>query len=414
MRHPMRHAIALALSSSLSLALLAAICHAPRARAAPDSSALINEALDQPVVLKLNTVLPKAAAAIADKTGVKVDVDPAVWDLLPWGEQTNIEVNLDKQTLRAGLEAVAKRLGLVMVLKAQAVELQPMPALRRLGRRATDKELDALYLLSTTPLDNLQPAQKEKLKVDELVEAVDAKLQQVRPDLAVEFRRRDMLKADQALAVARNATLADALETLSRETPATWYPWGRSIVVLPREMQIRNNQLGRPIDTRFDGVDISQVLVELEQASGVPFEIEPGAVQRIPPESRRVTLILSPGTVQQALEAISGYTGLDYVVKGDGIYIWNQSAGTATSATDPAVGMIQLDNGVQVMLRRSQLPADVQEYIDYRKNKAIANLRQMMQEEGFKPTTQPSSQPTAAQKSEAPASPRTPRQSNAR
>jgi hypothetical protein len=244
-----------------------------------------------------------------------------------------------------------------MVLKPQAIELQPMPALRRLGRRATDKELDALYLLSTTPLDNLPAKDKEKTRVDALVEAVDAKLQQVRPELAVEFRRRDLVKTDQAVFVARNATIADALEALSRETSATWYPWGRSIVVLPRETQIRNNQLGRPIDTRFDGVDISQVLVELEQASGVPFEIEPGAIQRIPPESRRVTLILNPATVQQALEAISGFTGLDYVVKGDGIYIWNQSAGIAsTSATDPAVGMIQLDNGVQVMLRRSQLP----------------------------------------------------------
>jgi hypothetical protein len=386
------------------------------ARAAPDSSALINEALDQPVVLKLNTALPKAIAAIADQTGVKVDVDPATWDLLPWGEQTNIEVNLDKQTLRAGLEAVARRLGLVMVLKAQAVELQPMPALRRLGRRATDKELDALYLLTTTPLDNLPPAEKEKAKVEEVVGAVDAKLQQVRPDLAVEFRRRDLIKADQPVFVPRNATLADALEALSRETAATWYPWGRSIVVLPREMQIRNNQLGRTVYTRFDGVDISQVLVELEQASGVPFEIEAGAVQRIPPESRRVSLILNPGTVQQALEAVSGYTGLDYVVKGDGIYVWNQSAGgPGGAAADPAVGMIQLDNGVQVMLRRSQLPADVQEYIDYRKNKAIANLRQMMQEEGFKPTTQPSSQPSTPPKGEAPsAPPRTPRQSNAR
>jgi hypothetical protein len=383
----MRHPIALALVFSSAVMLLAA----GRCGAAPDSSALINEALDQPVVLKLNTVLPKAVGAIADKTGVKVDVDPAVWDLLPWGEQTNIEVNLNEQTLRAGLEAVAGRLGLVMVLKPQAIELQPMPALRRLGRRATDKELDALYLLSTTPLDNLPAKDKEKTRVDALVEAVDAKLQQVRPELAVEFRRRDLVKTDQAVFVARNATIADALEALSRETSATWYPWGRSIVVLPRETQIRNNQLGRPIDTRFDGVDISQVLVELEQASGVPFEIEPGAIQRIPPESRRVTLILNPATVQQALEAISGFTGLDYVVKGDGIYIWNQSAGIAsTSATDPAVGMIQLDNGVQVMLRRSQLPPDVQEYIDFRKNKAIANLRQMMQEEGFKPTTQPS------------------------
>ena len=369
--------------------------YVPRAGGAPDSSALINEALDQPVILELNTVLPKAVSTITDKTGVKVTVDPAVWDLLPWGEQTNIQVNFDKQTLRAGLEAVAGRLGLTMVLKAQAVELQPLPALRRLGRRATDREIEALYLLSTTPLDNLPAGAKEKVTVDQLVEAVDGKLQQVRPELAVEFRRRDLIKSDQAVVVARNASMADALETLSRETSATWYPWGRSIVVLPRETQIRNNQLGRPIEIRFDGVDISQVLVELEQASGIPFEIEAGAVQRIPPESRRVTLILNPATVQQALEAISGFTGLDYVVKGDGIYIWNQSAGVGASSTDPAIGMIQLDNGVQVMLRRSHLPPDVQEYIDHRKNKAIANLRQMMKEEGFNPTTQPSTAPAA-------------------
>jgi hypothetical protein len=373
-----------------SAALLAAPASAP---AAPDSSALINEALDQPVILKLNTVLPKAISTIADQTGVKVDVDPAVWDLLPWGEQTNIEVNLDKQTLRKGLEAVAQRLGLVMVLNAQAVELQPMPPLRRLGRRATDKELEALYLLSTTPLDNLPG--RDKATVEQIVEAVDAKLQQVKPELAVEFRRRDLVKPDQPVSVARNATMADALEALSREAAITWYPWGRSIVVLPREMQIRNNQLSRPIDVRFNRVDVAQVLVELEQASGVPFEIEAGAVQRVPPESRVIDMVLSNVSVQQALEAVSGVTGLDYVVKGEGIYIWNQSAGVgATSATDPAVGLIQLDNGMQVMLRRSQLPPDIQEYIDHRKAKAIANLREMMKEEGFKPTTQPTTAAT--------------------
>jgi hypothetical protein len=386
----MRHPIVL-------VAALSFLCTIARA-AGPDSSALINEALDQPVVLKLDTVLPKAVTTIADKTGVKVSVDPAVWDLLPWGEQTNINVTFDKQTLRAGLEAVATRLGLDMVLKGQSVELRPMPALRRLGRRATDKEIDALYLLATTPLDNLPGGAKDKVTVDQVVEAVDAKLQQVRPELAVEFRRRDMVKPEQQVSLARNASMADALETVSRETSATWYPWGRSIVVLPHETQVRNNQLGRSIELRFDGVDISQVLVELEQASGVPFEIEAGAVQRIPPESRRVTLILNPATVQQAMEAISGFTGLDYVVKGEGLYIWNQSGGVGASSVDPAVGMIQLNNGVQVMLRRSQLPPDVQEYIDYRKNKAIANLREMMKDEGFKPTTQPTSATAPATK----------------
>jgi hypothetical protein len=57
---------------------------------------------------------------------------------------------------------------------------------------------------------------------------------------------------------------------------------------------------------------------------------------------------------------------------------------------------------MQVMLRRSALPPDVQEYIEHRKAKAIANLREMIKEEGFKPTTQPAAQPatpaTGAQK----------------
>ena len=387
MRHPTVLVPALALAAML----------APAAAAAPDSSALLNEALDQPVVLKLNTVLPKATAAIADQTGVKVEIDPAVWDLLPWGEQTNIQVNLDKQTLRAGLEAVAQRLGLVLSVEAQAVKLRPMPPLRRLGRRATERELEALYLLSTTPLDNLAGKDKpagapaEKPTVDQLVEAVDAKLQQVKPDLAVEFRRRDQLKTDQPIFLARNATMYDALEALSRETAATWYPWGRSIVVLPREMQVRNNQLSKPIDIRFDRVDVAQVLVELEQAAGVPFEIEAGAVQRVAPESRNISMILYNVTVQQALEAVSGVTGLDYAVKGEGLYIWNQSSGVGAtvSPADPTVGMIQLDNGLQMTVRRSHLPPDVREYIDHRLNKAIANIREMMKEEGFKPTTQP-------------------------
>ena len=397
MRHPI---VAVLASSVLALSVLSAL----RTSAAPDSSALINEALDQPVDLKLNTVLPKAMSTIADQTGVKVVADPSVWDVLPWGEQTNIQVNLTNQTLRNGLEAVAGRLGLVLVTKAQAVELQPMPALRRLGRRATEKELEALFHLGSTPLNEGAGAKDTKLTVAQLVDVVDARLAATKPEFAIEFRRRDLIPAEQSVFVARNATIAAALEALSRETSATWYPWGKSIVVLPREMQVRTIQLGKTLDVRFTDTDISQVLLELEQASGVEFEIEAGAVQRVPPESRKVSLILTNATVQQALEAISGITGLDYVVKGAGLYIWNQSAGVGAGggSADPAVGMIQLDNGMQVMVRRSHLPPDVREYVDHRMQRAINGLREMMKEEGFKPTTQPATEP-ATQAAKTPA-----------
>jgi hypothetical protein len=288
---------------------VAALLMKPADSRAQDAGALINEALDQPVKLTLDTVLPKAMATIGDKTGVRIEADPAVWDLLPWGEQTNIKAKIENQTLRAALDAMAQRLGLVTVLKAQAVELQPMPALRRLGRRATDVELEALDLLSRT---QLALKNNEKPTVEQLVEAVDARLQEVKPDFAVEFRRRDALPLTQPVPVSRNATVAEALEALARETNATWYPWGRSIVVLPREMQVRNNQLGRTVSIRYTGVDIAQVLLELSKASGVPFEIEAGAIQRIPADSRNVSLILDNATVAEALETISGFTGLDW------------------------------------------------------------------------------------------------------
>src|SRR3954471_13569064 len=83
-------------SSFVVLCLSASI-----ASAAPrndDSSALINEALDKPVKLQINTELPKAMQAIADKTGVRLKADPMVWDLLPWGEQTRVTATIENQT----------------------------------------------------------------------------------------------------------------------------------------------------------------------------------------------------------------------------------------------------------------------------------------------------------------------------
>lgn len=361
------------------------------ALAAPDMTALINEALDQPVKLELDTVLPKAMAIIGEKTSVTISADPAVWDLLPWGEQTNIKARIENQTLRAALDAMARRLGLVAVLRAQSVELQPMPALRRLGRRATDTELELLDLLARTPLGLAD----EKPTIEKLVDAVDEKLQQVKPEFAVEFRRRDVIDVARPVFVARNATVGEALESLARETNATWYPWGKSVVVLPREAQVRNNQLGRTVNIRYQGVDIAQVLLELKNVSGVEFEIEPGAIQRIPAESRNVSLMLDNFTVADALETICGFTGLDWVVKGEGVYIWNASAGVAGggAAQDPVIGMIQLDNGMQLMIRRSTLPPDVREYIDQRVGREINKIREMMKDEGFKPSTMPATQP---------------------
>ena len=63
--------------------------------------------------------------------------------------------------------------------------------------------------------------------------------------------------------------------------------------------------MNKTISTRYNGVDVAQVLMELSRYAGVPFNVEPGALQRIPPEFRTVRLILENATIQQILENLA-------------------------------------------------------------------------------------------------------------
>lgn len=362
---------------------------------AQNLSALMNEALDKQVgKLELSGSLPKVMRDIGEQTGVRIEAQRAVWDLLPWGEQTPLTARIENQTLREALAGITQKLGLRFELKDQYVELQPLPALRRLGRRATVNELKALDVLVGTPAG----LNTDRPTVKQLVDAVDAKLQAIDAELAaakkqplglaVEYRMADDVIQEQVVFVSRTASLADALESLAANTRATWYPWGKSIVILGKEEQIRN-QLSKTVTVRYSGVDISQVLSELSQAAGVDFTIQPGAVQQIPPDFRKINLLLDNATVRQALENISGFTGLGYAVNEKGVYLWNQTADRpVTGSSDPIIGQVDLQ-GVQVFIRTSQVPPDVRDYMKYKAQQHIEQLRSKMKEEGFKPATQP-------------------------
>ena len=390
MRHPRP-------AAAVAAALLFTFVVASAFRAsAQDSSALINEALDKPVEVELDTTLPQALQEIKDKTGVPIELAPGVLDLLPWGEQTRIQVKIANQTLRNALAAIARRLGLVYVLTPEAVELRPTPALQRLGRRATVEELQALDLLASHPLGlaNARPT------LEELLEAVDQKLMDLKSEYAIEFRPGAAGRKTQAVAVPRNATLADAMDAIAKESALAWGPWGRSVLVKPKEAWVRD-QLEKSLTRRFEAVDVGQVLSELSEYAGVDFEIEPGAVQRIPPQARTVNLLLQNRSVGQALQDIAGFTGLSHTVREDGVYIWNASQGGPAGAgggQDPVIAILPLpESGMEIMLRQSQVPDDVRQYIRHRFGKEIAKLRETMKEEGFVPTTQPATAPAEAE-----------------
>ena len=360
----------------------------PRFSFAQNTSALINEQLDKLASLDLNGVLPQVIQSIQHDTGVPIEVAPAVYDLLPWGDQTNITAKIENQTLRQAFDAITRKLGLAYELKDEFVELEPVPALVRLGRRATVQELQALDLLAANPL-NLS---SDRTTVHALIDSLDQRLVDLKSPFAIENRPGDTVVQDQTIFVPRNATLMDGLEALVKQTRATWYPWGKSIVIVPKEEQI-HNQLEKTITVHYPGTDVSQVLTELSQKADVPFEIEPGAIQRIVPEFRKIRLDLYDASITKALEAIAGFTGLGYVVNDKGVYIWNQSNSPATAARDPVIGLLQLDNGMQILVPKSEVPEDMQEYLKSRTQRELDKIRQMMKDEQFKPTSQPTTKP---------------------
>jgi hypothetical protein len=381
-----------------SLILLATVAVTARAQSS-DSSALINQALDKQYRLELPTHTPlgRVMERITADTGVPIRIDPAVFELLPWGTDSSVKVEIRNQTLRQALSAMTQKFALTWAVGEQEVEIRPSPALRRLDRRATLDELAVLDLLASTPagLDTDRPT------VDALLSAVDARLEAAKSPFAVENRGFDGERGATTVPVARNATLAEALESLHEATGATWYPWGKTVLIEPKQSQVRR-QLQKRISVRYDGEELSQVLLELSERSGVPFQIEPGAVQRVNPEYRRLRgLILDNVPVQQALETISGVTGLGYVVNERGVYLWNQNpnpataggAGTAAAPREPAAGLLTLDNGMQVIIPQSQVPEDLRDYLKAQTTKKFENIRQQMKEEGFKPAA-PATQPT--------------------
>jgi hypothetical protein len=208
-------------------------------------------------------------------------------------------------------------------LQEQSIQLRPIPALARLGRRCTVEELQSLDYLSRTEF------QSDQLNwtADKLLTAIDSQL--AKSPYAIENRAFDP-QDETPVNISRHTTLADALEEISMQTHATWYPWGHSIVVLKKSDQIRM-QLAKRITLRTDGQDVSDVLLQLSQHSGLTFQIQPGAIQKISSQFRTIRLTLDNATLEQAMESICGFTGLGYVVTDQGVYIWNAAPSAPTT-----------------------------------------------------------------------------------
>ena len=376
MKHPARRAPTIVLLLAAS-ALSASAVAAPR----ESTSALIGEQLDKLVKLQLdNTPLPQVLTTIEKQTGVPVGVSDDVYATLPWGTHTPITATVEGLSLRDALAAISGKLGLRFEVRDEGVELSPVPSLRRLGRRATLQELRTLDLLAGHRL----AAKPDGWTLATLAASIDASLVAIDQELAsqkqqparlvLELRSTQGVDPTKAtVLVARNASLSDALDAIAQQTPLTWYPWGDGIVVLPKH-DVTAARLDRTLSLRYDGVDVAQVLADLAKQTGVTFSIEPGAIQRVPPEFRIVRMSVESATVRQALESLQGYTGLGYVVTDDGVYVWNQNRSPAAAGPGRVVATVQVAPNTSALVYEEDLSPEARKALNDARENAAKNL----------------------------------------
>lgn len=360
-------------------------------QAKSNSSALISEQLDQLIKLDLNkTPLPQVLKTIESQTDVPIHVTDDVYEILPWGKQTPITASLENLKLRDALNAIGSKLGLQFDLRDEYVECSPQPPLRRLGRRATVEELRTLDLISTKAMSraaaSLTLSELAKAIDDSLLELERAKSPSNTPvKIMLELRTAagvDLTKT--SVVLPRGATIAQALDAFDSQSPMTWYPWGDSIVVLPKQDVIQH-LLDRVVTLRYDGDDINTVLLDLSKRTKVPFQIEPGAIQRVPPEFRIIKLS-ADASIRQSLESLQGYTGLGYVVTDSGVYIWNQNSSPTASQRGRVVATVQVGE-MSVLVYEDQLSPDALAELKARQSEKVAQLEALLT---GKPATQPS------------------------
>lgn len=333
------------------------------AAAPPRSTASIQVALDKTVDLEVaDSPIPDVFQRLTEATGVRFLIGEDVYDCLPYGEQTRLAVKLPKVTLRKALSPMLYPMAMEWTIERDAVRILPAPALLRMNRRATYEELKTLGKMLSV---RLQATEKEGGVLEQLRKVAENK------ELNLVFHVKG--ERDEAMARAERALPGSAaawLDALCHGQGWTWYLWGDSILILDRKVQV-GRQLQRQVSLRYEGASLVSVLLDLAQKARITLLMDPGVMEYVPAGTRdNFSLMMTNATIAQALEIISGATGLKFITQPDGIQVeasdrLKQRTGEAEAARPRSPFYIRrtltLPDGstMEMLIRAEELPEDL-------------------------------------------------------
>lgn len=343
-----------------SLTAVVVLCGVAQAQTTRD---LIEQALDQPVAQLEIRDQPIAAALsqIDRKTGLQFTLDPAVADLLPYGQQTRVTIEIRNLAVRAAMRSVLDGLGLEMEVQRDRIVLVPAPVLIRLSRRLVVAETQVLQRLSQGSWEQLKESDRPALefRIDPVTQPLKA--------------------LQQALAQVQGVSGLRQLESATQTLHWVWRPEGERIIV-ERQRDDFRRRLEFPIDISFARAALDGVIVDLGQRVGVPMLFEPGVLKRVEARDRAVDLIQRQTSVLQVLERICGNTGLRYEITDEGVRF-----APAQPTSQPSAGgeapwtrvSVEVEDGlrVDVLMRLDQLRPDIRQKVERRLNEVLLGSR---------------------------------------
>ena len=356
----------------------------------------LQRALDTQVDLQLQKVpIGQVFQRLTQQTGVRFVLGEDVYASLPYAEQTRVSVTLRKATLRDALSRMLASQAMEWVVEKQAVRIPPSPALLRMNRRATIDEFDALGRIHSV---TMQPTARGGAVIDQLRKATGNKelslLFHGEPDEAAQ--KAAIQRAERTLP----STAAVWLDMLCHGRGWTWYLWGDDIMIVDKKIQV-TRQLGRAVSLRYENAKLVTVLLDLARKARVKLTMDPGVMDYVSEETlNNFNLMMTDATIAQALEVISGATGLKFTTHADGIgveaseQLKQRASGAVQGAAQKTPFFlkksVKLPDGstIELLLRPEDLPEDVQAAI-------LAERSRLMKlvAETFKPTTQPAAKP---------------------
>jgi len=365
---------------------------------AGQSGGSVQLVLDKPVDLNITDApIGQVFQRLTEATGVRFVIGQDVYACLPYGDQTRLAVKLKNVTLRNALSPMLTPQAMEWRIERDAVRILPTAPLLRMIRRAAYEELLGLGRILSA---RLQPVDKGGVVLDQLRTVTKNK------GLKLDFHARtDKKEAAKAGIERANRALpctgAQWLDMLCHGQGWTWYLQGDEVMILEQKMQI-HRQLQREVSLDYQRADLTTVLLDLAHKARVLLSMDPGVMDYVPVETRKnFNLIMSEATIAQALEVISGATGLQFVTENQGIRneaseklkkTLEADAGSSSKKTPfflktsiPLGGGSSLD----AYIRASDLPAEVQTIINAEKAKLVEALLKKYNIATTQPATQP-------------------------